>query len=425
MSRERYNKCENPLNNYSVVHDIITKFGAGEDIENFLMTYSEDRDITPLNKKDEYVFLFNKYNNILTKIRNMTEAEINEYSAKIENFAKLRNKMIKFGRIKSFDKWELLHKYDFYNSLNQEFCWENIKLNERKFKLKGVCTSDSLNLNSNNNFQHRIYISPLNQDLYKLLDSIRLNLEKYKVPYHIDYQQVLDRTDRNDKIIISTNDDYYEKTLDILDLVKKQNEGICFKCQDTPIMTSRYDNWLGLLDTNDYTINSRRIRAIETGISNAIDETLVKLKGKRCRHLGADKLFDSIIKNEMSSVILKSSSISTVNKIQLIKDIENALYSKCYEILGNFSIIYKYSLDDCKTDNETIIGEIHTKNGDIKITPTMIYPMYRKLARLCQEVDRGFDYLARIRIQDSCRENGVNPDNFAFDLDNKILQHDM
>lgn len=104
--------------------------------------------------------------------------------------------------------------------------------------------------------EHRIYINSSLDVTSTIVQKFIDECVKYDYPFELKYIVIPDFYSlmRNDGIVIGSNTSVYEKHIDILRKIAKENPELIEKCGTPHILTSNLDGWLGLADEN---INER------------------------------------------------------------------------------------------------------------------------------------------------------------------------
>ena len=229
--QELYEKIENPLNDDEVIKKLIEGYSDELRTKQYYnklvqVNYKEKKyKGINMDDKDRLVSqIFNEWKNDITK--NISDEDIKSYNN--QDFVRLReciknipdikdfkenskvfNRLTKLDKLdKDSKKTKLTDIYEDYAPFFHGSTWTYIShnsINPSKYKKIIV--------------DHRLYLNTENIDTYKVMELFRNKCKERELDYHFKFS---DRGDRDDTIVIYSDDRKLSKYLEILEEIKKR-----------------------------------------------------------------------------------------------------------------------------------------------------------------------------------------------------------
>ena len=277
--QEIYEKIENPLNDDEVVRKLIEGYSDELRTKQYYnklvqVNYKEKKyKGINMDDKDRLVSqIFNDWKKDLTL--NIKDDEIKKYNKdfpylreflKNTPYVKSAKEFFKIKRkVDGDEKLEII--YPKYTPFSHGKSWTYIShnsINPSKYKKIIV--------------DHRLYLNTENIDTYKVMELFRNKCKERELDYHFKFS---DNGDRDDTIVIYSDDKKLSKYLEILEEIKKEEPEIVKRAQTPPMLTGKIDGWIGYgsepkLDEDGKNTNS--FNSVRSGIiQNAISKETIK-----------------------------------------------------------------------------------------------------------------------------------------------------
>lgn len=411
--QEIYEKIENPLNDDEVVRKLIEGYSDELGTEQYYkklvqVNYKEKKykDIN-MEDKDRLVSqIFNDWKKDLTL--NIKDDEIKKYN---KDFPYLREFLKNTPYVKSAKEFFKIQRkvdvdeqletiYSKYTPFSHGESWTYIShnsINPSKYKKFIV--------------DHRLYLNTENIDTYKVMELFRNKCKERELDYHFKFS---DNGDRDDTIVIYSDDKKLSKYLEILEEIKKEEPEIVKRAQTPPMLTGKIDGWIGYgsepkLDEDGKNTNS--FNSVRSGIiQNAISKETIKWIRENKELTKEDtglneyltkQIYDDIIKDKYR---MYKSVYEPKFQEKLLKKLENEIEKNKSELLeGKFDKIKEFNIDDI----------------NIEVDSEMIQRAFRPLSKKILKTDSSFLEKVRAGIKEEGLANGIDSEKFCFDIDKR------
>ena len=378
--QELYEKIENPLNDDEVIKKLIEGYsdelGTKQYYKKLTEVYRDQKKYTGINVKDKDKFvseIFNEWKNDITK--NISDEDIKSYNN--QDFVRLReciknipdikdfkenskvfNRLTKLDKLdKDSKKTKLTDIYEDYAPFFHGSTWTYIShnsINPSKYKKIIV--------------DHRLYLNTENIDTYKVMELFRNKCKERELDYHFKFS---DRGDRDDTIVIYSDDRKLSKYLEILEEIKKEEPEIVKRAQTPPMLTGKIDGWIGY------------------GSEPSLDEN-----GKNTKSFNSSR----------SGIIQNAISKETIKWLR-----ENKELTK--EDTGLNEYLTKQIFDKIK--------EFNIDDINIEVDSEMIQRAFRPFSKQILKKDPSFLGKVREAIKEEGLANGIDSEKFCFDIDKR------
>ena len=411
--QEMYEKIENPLNDDEVVRKLIEGYSDELGTEQYYkklvqVNYKEKKykDIN-MEDKDRLVSqIFNDWKKDLTL--NIKDDEIKKYN---KDFPYLREFLKNTPYVKSAKEFFKIQRkvdvdeqletiYSKYTPFSHGESWTYIShnsINPSKYKKFIV--------------DHRLYLNTENIDTYKVMELFRNKCKERELDYHFKFS---DNGDRDDTIVIYSDDKKLSKYLEILEEIKKEEPEIVKRAQTPPMLTGKIDGWIGYgsepkLDEDGKNTNS--FNSVRSGIiQNAISKETIKWIRENKELTKEDtglneyltkQIYDDIIKDKYR---MYKSVYEPEFQEKILKKLENDIAKNKSEILeGRFDGIKEFNIDDI----------------NIEVDSEMIQRAFRPFSKKILKKDPSFLGKVRDAIKEEGLANGIDSEKFCFDIDKR------
>lgn len=411
--QEMYEKIENPLNDDEVIRKLIEGYSDELGTEQYYkklvqVNYKEKKykDIN-MEDKDRLVSqIFNDWKKDLTL--NIKDDEIKKYN---KDFPYLREFLKNTPYVKSAKEFFKIQRkvdvdeqletiYSKYTPFSHGESWTYIShnsINPSKYKKFIV--------------DHRLYLNTENIDTYKVMELFRNKCKERELDYHFKFS---DNGDRDDTIVIYSDDKKLSKYLEILEEIKKEEPEIVKRAQTPPMLTGKIDGWIGYgsepkLDEDGKNTNS--FNSVRSGIiQNAISKETIKWIRENKELTKEDtglneyltkQIYDDIIKDKYR---MYKSVYEPEFQEKILKKLENDIAKNKSEILeGRFDGIKEFNIDDI----------------NIEVDSEMIQRAFRPFSKKILKTDSSFLEKVRAGIKEEGLANGIDSEKFCFDIDKR------
>ena len=420
---EMYEKIENPLNDDEVVRKLIEGYSDELRTKQYYnklvqVNYKEKKyKGINMDDKDRLVSqIFNEWKNDITK--NISDEDIKSY--KNQDFVRLReciknipdikdfkenskvfNRLTKLDKLdKDSKKTKLTDIYEDYAPFFHGSTWTYIShnsINPSKYKKIIV--------------DHRLYLNTENIDTYKVMELFRNKCKERELDYHFKFS---DRGDRDDTIVIYSDDRKLSKYLEILEEIKKEEPEIVKRAQTPPMLTGKIDGWIGYgsepsLDENGKntkSFNSSRSGIIQNAISKETIKWLRENKELTKEDLGLNEYLTKQISDDIKDKYNRMDKSVDEPEFQekLLKRLEKEIEKNKSELLeGKFDKIKEFNIDDI----------------NIEVDSEMIQRAFRPFSKKILKKDPSFLGKVRDAIKEEGLANGIDSEKFCFDIDKR------
>ena len=420
---EMYEKIENPLNDDEVVRKLIEGYSDELRTKQYYnklvqVNYKEKKyKGINMDDKDRLVSqIFNEWKNDITK--NISDEDIKSYNN--QDFVRLReciknipdikdfkenskvfNRLTKLDKLdKDSKKTKLTDIYEDYAPFFHGSTWTYIShnsINPSKYKKIIV--------------DHRLYLNTENIDTYKVMELFRNKCKERELDYHFKFS---DRGDRDDTIVIYSDDKKLSKYLEILEEIKKEEPEIIKRAQTPPMLTGKIDGWIGYgsepsLDENGKntkSFNSSRSGIIQNAISKETIKWLRENKELTEEDLGLNEYLTKQISDDIKDKYnrMDKSVYEPEFQEKLLKRLEKEIEKNKSELLeGKFDKIKEFNIDGL----------------DIEVDSEMIQRAFRPFSKKILKKDPSFLGKVRDAIKEEGLANGIDSEKFCFDIDKR------
>ena len=378
--QELYEKIENPLNDDEVIKKLIEGYsdelGTKQYYNKLVQVNYKEKKYKGINMddKDRLVSqIFNEWKNDITK--NISDEDIKSYNN--QDFVRLReciknipdindfkenskvfNRLTKLDKLdKDSKKTKLTDIYEDYAPFFHGSTWTYIShnsINPSKYKKIIV--------------DHRLYLNTENIDTYKVMELFRNKCKERELDYHFKFSDI---GDRDDTIVIYSDDRKLSKYLEILEEIKKEEPEIVKRAQTPPMLTGKIDGWIGY------------------GSEPSLDEN-----GKNTKSFNSSR----------SGIIQNAISKETIKWLR-----ENKELTK--EDTGLNEYLTKQIFDKIK--------EFNIDDINIEVDSEMIQRAFRPFSKQILKKDPSFLGKVREAIKEEGLANGIDSEKFCFDIDKR------
>ena len=421
--KEIYEKIENPLNDDEVVRKLIEGYSdelrTKQYYNKLVQVNYKEKKYKEINMEDKDRLvsqIFNEWKNDITK--NISDEDIKSYNN--QDFVRLReciknipdikdfkenskvfNRLTKLDKLdKDSKKTKLTDIYEDYAPFFHGSTWTYIShnsINPSKYKKIIV--------------DHRLYLNTENIDTYKVMELFRNKCKERELDYHFKFS---DRGDRDDTIVIYSDDKKLSKYLEILEEIKKEEPEIIKRAQTPPMLTGKIDGWIGYgsepsLDENGKntkSFNSSRSGIIQNAISKETIKWLRENKELTKEDLGLNEYLTKQISDDIKDKYnrMDKSVYEPEFQEKLLKRLEKEIEKNKSELLeGKFDKIKEFNIDGL----------------DIEVDSEMIQRAFRPFSKQILKKDPSFLEKVRNAIKEEGLANGIDSEKFCFDIDKR------
>lgn len=410
--QEIYEKIENPLNDDEVVRKLIESYsdelGTKSYYNKLVQVNYKEKKYKEINMEDKDRLvsqIFNDWKKDLTL--NIKDDEIKKYN---KEFPPLREFLKNIPYVKSAKEFfkingkvdadeQLETIYSKYTPFSHGESWTYIShnsINPSKYKKFIV--------------DHRLYLNTENIDTYKVMELFRNKCKERELDYHFKFS---DNGDRDDTIVIYSDDRKLSDYIKILEEIKKEEPEIVKRAQTPPMLTGKIDGWIGYgsepsLDENGKHTNS--FNSVRSGIiQNAISKETIKWIRENKELTKEDSGLNEYLTKQISDDIkdkyrMYKSVYEPEFQEKLLKKLEKEIEKNRSELLeGKFDKIKEFN-----------IGDIN-----IEVDSEMIQRAFRPFSKKILKKDPSFLEKVRAGIKEEGLANGIDPEKFCFDIDKR------
>ena len=410
--QEIYEKIENPLNDDEVVRKLIESYsdelGTKSYYNKLVQVNYKEKKYKEINMEDKDRLvsqIFNDWKKDLTL--NIKDDEIKKYN---KEFPPLREFLKNIPYVKSAKEFfkingkvdadeQLETIYSKYTPFSHGESWTYIShnsINPSKYKKFIV--------------GHRLYLNTENIDTYKVMELFRNKCKERELDYHFKFS---DNGDRDDTIVIYSDDRKLSDYIKILEEIKKEEPEIVKRAQTPPMLTGKIDGWIGYgsepsLDENGKHTNS--FNSVRSGIiQNAISKETIKWIRENKELTKEDSGLNEYLTKQISDDIkdkyrMYKSVYEPEFQEKLLKKLEKEIEKNRSELLeGKFDKIKEFN-----------IGDIN-----IEVDSEMIQRAFRPFSKKILKKDPSFLEKVRAGIKEEGLANGIDPEKFCFDIDKR------
>ena len=410
--QEIYEKIENPLNDDEVVRKLIESYSDELRTKSYYnklvqVNYKEKKykEIN-MEDKDRLVSqIFNDWKKDLTL--NIKDDEIKKYN---KEFPPLREFLKNTPYVKSAKEF-----FKIYGKVDRDKQLETIYSKYTPFSHGESWTYISHNSINPSKYKkiivdHRLYLNTENIDTYKVMELFRNKCKERELDYHFKFS---DNGDRDDTIVIYSDDRKLSDYIEILEEIKKEEPEIVKRAQTPPMLTGKIDGWIGYgseppLDENGKHTNS--FNSVRSGIiQNAISKETMKWIRENKELTKEDLELNEYLTKQISDDIkdkyrMYKSVYEPEFQEKLLKRLEKEIEKNKSELLeGKFDKIKEFNVDDI----------------NIEVDSEMIQRAFRPLSKKILKKDPSFLEKVRDGIKEEGLANGIDSEKFCFDIDKR------
>lgn len=415
--QELYEKIENPLNDDEVIKKLIEGYsdelGTKQYYKKLTEVYHDQKKYKGINDKEKDKFvseIFNEWKKDIT--RNISDDEIKKYD---EDFSNLREFLKNIPYVKSYYGRNAKEFFELNGKENRDKQLETVYSKHTPFsqgRSWTYITHNNINPSKYKKFivDHRLYLNTENIDTYKVMELFRNKCKERELEYLFKYAE---KGDRDDTIVIYSDDRKLSDYIEILEEIKKEEPEIVKRAQTPPMLTGKIDGWIGYgsepqLDEDGKNTNS--FNNVRSGIiQNAISKETIKWIRENKELTKEDSgLNEYLTKQIFDDIKDKYRMYKSVYEPEfqetLLKRLENDISKNKSEILeGKFDGVKEFNIDDI----------------NIEVDSEMIQRAFRPLSKKILKKDPSFLEKVRDGIKQEGMANGIDPEKFCFDIDKR------
>ena len=420
--QEIYEKIENPLNDDEVIKKLIEGYsdelGTKQYYKKLTEVYRDQKKYTGINVKDKDKFvseIFNEWKNDITK--NISDEDIKSYNN--QNFARLRECIKNIPDIKDFKEnlkvYKRLNKLDKLDKDSKKTELTDIYQNYAAFFPEDTWTYiryNSINASKPKNFtvDHRLYLNTENIDTYKVMELFRNKCKERELDYLFKFAE---KGDRDDTIVIYSDDRKLSDYIEILEEIKKEEPEIVKRAQTPPMLTGKIDGWIGYGSEPSLDENGKHTKSFNSVRSGIIQNAISKETMKWIR--------------ENKELTKEDSGLNEYLTKQISDDIKGKyrMYKSVYEPEFQEKLLKKLENDIAKNKSEILEGrfdgvkEFNIDGINIEVDSQMIQRAFRPLSKKILKKDPSFLEKVRNGIKEEGLANGIDSEKFCFDIDKR------
>lgn len=420
--QEIYEKIENPLNDDEVIKKLIEGYsdelGTKQYYKKLTEVYRDQKKYTGINVKDKDKFvseIFNEWKNDITK--NISDEDIKSYNN--QNFARLRECIKNIPDIKDFKEnlkvYKRLNKLDKLDKDSKKTELTDIYQNYAAFFPEDTWTYiryNSINASKPKNFtvDHRLYLNTENIDTYKVMELFRNKCKERELDYLFKFAE---KGDRDDTIVIYSDDRKLSDYIEILEEIKKEEPEIVKRAQTPPMLTGKIDGWIGYGSEPSLDENGKHTKSFNSVRSGIIQNAISKETMKWIR--------------ENKELTKEDSGLNEYLTKQISDDIKDKyrMYKSVYEPEFQEKLLKKLENDIAKNKSEILEGrfdgvkEFNINGINIEVDSQMIQRAFRPLSKKILKKDPSFLEKVRNGIKEEGLANGIDSEKFCFDIDKR------
>ena len=415
--QEMYEKIENPLNDDEVIKKLIEGYsdelGTKQYYKKLTEVYNDQKKYTEINVKDKDKFvseLFNEWKNDITL--NISDDEIKKYD---KDFSNLREFLKNIPYVKSSYGRNVREFFELNGKENRDKQLETVYSKHTPFsqgRSWTYITYNNINPSKYKKFivDHRLYLNTENIDTYKVMELFRNKCKERELEYLFKYAE---KGDRDDTIVIYSDDRKLSDYMEILEEIKKEEPEIVKRAQTPPMLTGKIDGWIGYgsepqLDEdgkNTNSFNNLRSGIIQNAISKETIKWIRENKELTKKDLGLNEYLTKQIFDDIKDKYRMYKSVYEPKfQEKLLKKLENEIEKNKSELLeGKFDKIKEFNIDDI----------------NIEVDSEMIQRAFRPLSKKILKTDSSFLEKVRAGIKEEGLANGIDSEKFCFDIDKR------
>ena len=434
--RELYNSITNPLDDDTVISDLISAYAEQKNIYSYLTkVHVDDKEYKgqyyPQIKDKLYAKLFKIWKeNVLSLTDRQVDWLIQHSSSVEEDYHQLRTYLKTVPDIKTKQEFmELVYKDE--NNLIEKYGWQSLG----KYSGWTHISSRYLTARKEAGFEieHRLYLNTESIDTEAVASFFIDKCMEKKIPFYFKYDEY---GNRDDTIVIYSDTEHLEQYITILRELKKENVELFSRTHQPPILTGKIDNWIGygaepqVLPNGERTsFNEVRSKAIEKGIKSAVSNWIYDHQNDLINYNG-----NRITLSEYLTIKI-TEKIITSYKDDIDRYAEKGMVQQFYDIYGlvpnDFikgnlkQVIEHYAKQNIATviasrkNNKTLDKKINipTRDGKkIGIYDSDFDTIFRKVTKQIIKHDPNFKKTVKDAIVRESKTMGIDTDKYCFDI---------
>ncbi len=443
--KDMYDYISNPIDDESLITNIINAFAEGKDIYEYLARtqtdekkYKEGQYYSEI-KDNFYAKLFKIWkDNVLS----LTDAQIEwliQHSSIEKDYYQLREYLKTLPDVKTYKEFlalvnqsdnELIEKYG-WQSLGNYSGWRHV--NSRYLKARKE---------ANFKVEHRLYLNTESIHTEIITSAFVDKCLERNIPFYFKYDEF---GNRDDTIVIYSNTENLPQYIKILREIKKEHAEIFEQIHQPPILTGKIDGWIGygsepakLPNGKNTSFNKIRQEAIEKAITKCRNKwifdhqkKLFNYKNKKIalQEYLSIKITDNLIKRYQKNIewyIQKGKEKQFYDAYGLINsDLTNENFRRYVKhCIDKKMDQFINSLMDDPKNSPTI--KIPTRNGnEISVYSSDISKVIDPLTNKILKFDHNFLKNVKQAIKEESKTYGIDTDKYCFDIAarDKILSY--
>ena len=443
-----YNSIKNPLDDPTIIDSLISKYeeSTSGDFYTSLTKTTKKENVGRYYQADHdkfYAGIFNAWKrNVLSMTKEQFEI-LKKHGSLDDTFIKLKNflktvpdvktaeeaRHIIYGTYDDHDLEDAFDKYS-WDAPGHYSTWTFVMsryVNAKK--TAGMLT------------EHRLYINSDPLDTYKVAMQFIKKCIQRNIPYDFKFDEA---GNRDDTIVIYSDTEHLVDFINILNEIKKENPEIGEKFQAPPILTGKIGDWIGYgsepqIEGKKDTFNGFRAKVIDHAISevltNWLDKNMIRLITFRNNTIHMYEFASVLITESVMKQLNSSYTWSIENETKVAKSQHREPdYQKIYDKLGYsekdlknpqfknniYQLVLKnipnILVDILRRDTNQMELAVPLNNDKkYEIYTSKIKAAVRGMVSKINQKDPEFKELLVETIKKRCSENGIDPNNIAFD----------
>lgn len=443
-----YNSIKNPLDDPTIVDTLINKYeeSTSGNFYTSLTKSTKKENVGSYYINDHNKFFSGLFNAWKHSVLSMTREQfeiLKKHGSLDDTFIKLRNYLktvpdvkteeearhIIYGSYKdkeledAFDKysWDAPGHYSSWVFVNSRYV--NAK------KTAGMLT------------EHRLYINSDSLDTYKVAMEFVKKCINRNIPYDFKFDVA---GNRDDTIVIYSDTEHLVDFINILNEIKKEQPEIGARFKTPPLLTGKIGDWIGygsepVIEGKKDSFNGLRAKVIDHAITEVLtkwlENNMIRLITFRNNTIHISEYASVLITEAIIQQLTSRYTWSMENETRVAKDQHrNPDYQKIVNKLGYSDKelksaqfkngIYRLVLkelsnnivDILRKDNNTTELSIPLNNGvKFDVYTSYIKSSLRKMLSKIVQKDPDLKNEIKETIKIRCSENGIDPNNIAFD----------
>ena len=463
---ELYNKIENPLDKPEIIEKLINIYASNQNfyyqlVHNAEKEYFRQYQVSARDKL--HAMLFNKWKNSIIA---MTRDDFLKLNGVVygQGFIKMREYLKTVSDVTTMkEAMDILYAPKQDKELEkalERYSWLARSGDHNDFRSwTHVCSADvTAHKDPIDSIDHRLYLDLESVDIDNMATFFIEKCDKYNVPYYFKYAEL---GNRDDTMVVYSSTENLTKYLDILQEIKREHPEIISRAKQPPILTGNMDGWIGYgseptskssrnKDSRN-SFNNLRSEVISGAIDKATKEWIRDHITMKLRYNGQLMSFSNFItercidekvkyleeeyashdrklREEAKKRGMPTTSIVDDNKLNYTLEY---IRSKGFreEIYRVFSEYINKHLETILTSGFKGIKEMADirNNGKLVtgLTAMNLEQRVREFATTIMRSDPNFVQTVKKEILESAKKQGIDINNFCFDVDAKKKIDDL